>query len=460
MNEELQTVNAELKSKLQSISMAHSDLQNLIAATEVGTLFLDQKLRIRMFTPLISELFNIAEMDVGRAITDFTSRLEYNAIETDARRVLHDLSPIEIEVPSRDDRWFIVRLRPYRSVDDRIEGVVLTCVDITSRRRAEQQLHESQQSYQTLFDSIDEGFTVIEVIFEGAIAVDYRFEKVNAAFERQTGLPDAIGKTVRQMVPGHEEHWYEIYGRIAKSGKPERFEAPASVLGRYYDVYAFPVGAKEGHRVGVLFRDVSERKEAEAHREMLTKELSHRVKNTLAVVQALARSPSSPDQQVDEYRERFIGRIQALAKAHDQLIETRWQSADLRGLIDATLSVYRGTGKRDLIVAEGPDVLLAPQQGLGLALILHELGTNASKYGALSTDGGRLSLTWQREPINGGEQIRLTWRETGGPRVVPKTADGFGTKLIKRACTYELDGSADLRFDPDGLVAEIAFPSK
>ena len=193
---------------------------------------------------------------------------------------------------------------------------------------------------------------------------------------------------------------------------------------------------------------------------MLTRELSHRVKNTLAVVQALARSPSAADQPVDEYRERFIGRIQALARAHDQLLETHWQSADLRTLIDATLSAYGGTAQREIITTEGPEVRLSPKQGLGLALILHELATNASKYGALSIDGGRLALKWKKEQTERGEQIVLTWRESGGPSVYAKAADGFGTKLIKQASTYELDGSADLRFDPDGLVAEIAFPSE
>ena len=459
MNEELQTVNAELKNKLESISSAHSDLQNLIAATEIGTLFLDPKLRIRMFTPPMAKLFNITEMDAGRAITDFTSRLIYDGVEEDARRVLDNLSPVETEVQSRDGRWFIIRLRPYLTVEDRIDGVVLTFVDITSRRKTERQLRESQQSYQTLFDSIDEGFAVFEVIFEDARAVDYRFVEVNAAFERQTGLPDAVGKTMKQMIPGHEDHWFEIYGRIATSRKPERFEAPAAALGRYYDAYAFAVGDPEDHRVGVLFRDVSERKEAEAQREMLTAELSHRVKNTLAVVQALARSPGASDQTVDQYRERFIGRIHALARAHDQLLETHWQSADLKALIEATLFAYGGTGQRDLVTAEGPNVRLTPKQGLGLALILHELATNASKYGSLSIDGGSLSLTWKLERTEKERQIHLIWKESGGPEVDRETVDGFGTKLIKQACTYELDGSAELRFDPDGLVVEIAFPT-
>ncbi len=205
----------------------------------------------------------------------------------------------------------------------------------------------------------------------------------------------------------------------------------------------------------MLFRDVSDRKEAEAQREMLTAELSHRVKNTLAVVQALARSPGAPDQTVEQYRDRLIGRIQALARAHDQLLETHWQSADLKALIDATLLAYGGTGRHDLVAAEGPDIRLTPKQGLGLALILHELATNASKYGSLSVNGGSLSLIWTREK---NDQVRLIWQEIDGSEVRESTKDGFGTKLIKQACTYELDGSAELKFSPVGLVAEIMFP--
>jgi two-component system CheB/CheR fusion protein len=457
MNEELQTVNAELKHKLASISTAHSDLRNLTSATEVGTLFLDPKLRIRMFTPPMTALFNITEMDIGRTITDFTNHLEYDGVEEDARRVLNELSPRETEVRSRDGRWFIIRLRPYRTVEDKIDGVVLTFVDITSRRETERELRESEERYQVLFDSIDEGFAVMEMIHEGGPPTDYRFVSVNAAFERQTGLPDATGQTVRALAPDIEAHWFEIYGRIARTGEPERFEAPAESLGKYYDVYAFRIGCAEAQRVGALFRDVSDRKAAEAQREMLTAELSHRVKNTLAVVQALARSPGSASLTVDQYRKRLVGRIQALARAHDQLLQTHWQSADLRTLIDDTLSPYGGTGRR-VVKAEGPDVPLTPKQGLGLALILHELATNASKYGSLSVEGGSLDLRWQREA---GSQVRLHWHESGGPEVADpaKSEDGFGTRLIRQACVYELGGTLDYRLEPDGLLVEIAFPA-
>ena len=145
MNEELRTVNAELKSKLESIGAAHSDLENIIAATDIGTLFLDLKLRIRMFTPHVAKLFNVTDADAGRVVTDFTHRLRYDGLAGDAERVLRDLVPVEREVETSDASWLMMRLRPYRTVDDRIVGVVATFVDITESREAHRRVRESEE---------------------------------------------------------------------------------------------------------------------------------------------------------------------------------------------------------------------------------------------------------------------------------------------------------------------------
>jgi two-component system CheB/CheR fusion protein len=145
INEELQTVNSELKSKLDTISRAHSDLQNLMAATDVGTLFLDTGLHIKRFTERVTELFSITPADEGRPITDFTHRLDYDDLIKDARTVLSDLVPIRREVRSHADRWYDVRLRPYRTVDNKIDGVVATFLDTTDRREMEEALRASEQ---------------------------------------------------------------------------------------------------------------------------------------------------------------------------------------------------------------------------------------------------------------------------------------------------------------------------
>jgi two-component system CheB/CheR fusion protein len=140
INEELQTVNSELKSKLELISRANSDLQNLLAASDFGILFLDSSLHIKRFTDQVRELFSITTGDEGRPITDFARQLEYEDLVKDVRTVIANLTPAKREVRSRNGRWYELRMRPYRTVDDRIDGVVITFVDVTERKSMEERL--------------------------------------------------------------------------------------------------------------------------------------------------------------------------------------------------------------------------------------------------------------------------------------------------------------------------------
>jgi len=133
------------------------------------------------------------------------------------------------------------------------------------RKRAEAELRDSEQNYRTLFESIDEGFCTIEVLFDrNEKPLDYRFLQISPSFERQTGIKNAVGRQMREIAPQHEEHWFEIYGRIALTGESMRFENEAKQLGRWYDVYAFRVEDPKRRRVGILFNDITERKRAEA----------------------------------------------------------------------------------------------------------------------------------------------------------------------------------------------------
>ena len=150
MNEELQTLNAELKAKLDDTTRANSDLQNLMAASEGGTLFLDSQLRIRRFTPRIADLFNIAPGDEGRLITDFTHKLKYDSLAEDVGAVLRGLALIEHEIESSDNEWRLMRIRPSRRVDNRIDGVVVTFVDVTPVRRAQCALRAMDQRFRAM----------------------------------------------------------------------------------------------------------------------------------------------------------------------------------------------------------------------------------------------------------------------------------------------------------------------
>ncbi|WP_296721259.1 chemotaxis protein CheB [Erythrobacter sp.] len=152
INEELRTVNSELKSKLAGLASAHSDLQNLINTTDIGTLFLDPDLRIKMLTPAVEQLFSVTDSDIGRPITDFSHQLDYTSIKDDAGAVLRDLVPFEKEVKTKTGRWLLMRLRPYRTVEDRIDGIVVSFIDITQRLMAQEELRQSEERYRRVIE--------------------------------------------------------------------------------------------------------------------------------------------------------------------------------------------------------------------------------------------------------------------------------------------------------------------
>ncbi len=203
--------------------------------------------------------------------------------------------------------------------------------------------------------------------------------------------------------------------------------------------------------------DISGRKRAEQERELLASELSHRVKNMLAVVEVLASQTSG--KSVKDFRSKFAGRIQALAQAHTLLFESDWSSVDLRVLLQQALSAYHVDHARRVQI-DGAAIAVTPKQALGLRLMVHELATNAVKYGALSTKRGTVHLSWQIEQTGDRQgQLRLRWQERGGPMVKAPKQPGFGAKLIRTACEYDLEGEARLDYPPEGLTCEIAFPT-
>lgn len=171
-------------------------------------------------------------------------------------------------------RWQLVRGVPIKDEAGSVQHWVGTCTDIQGEVDTKEALRESETKYRSLFDSIDEGFCLIEVLFDATgNAFDYRFLEANAALEKQTGLVNVVGKTMRELAPQMETHWFEIYGRIALTGVPERFENPAQELGRIYDGYAFRMGEPEERKVAVLFNDISDRKRVEDERKRAEQDL-------------------------------------------------------------------------------------------------------------------------------------------------------------------------------------------
>jgi two-component sensor histidine kinase len=208
--------------------------------------------------------------------------------------------------------------------------------------------------------------------------------------------------------------------------------------------------------VGVLL-DITERKRAEDHQQLLIHELNHRVKNTLATVQSIAsqtlRNARSPGQAQRDLEARLL----ALSRTHDVLTRENWEGASLREIVAQAFEPFKSYG-RERLHYRGPEVRLVPRTALALSMALHELATNAVKYGALSDAQGRLSLTWSVDRGHAPPRLHLRWEETEGPPVAPVARRGFGSRLIERTLAQDLDGEARIDFAPAGVVCTVDAP--
>lgn len=242
-----------------------------------------------------------------------------------------------------------------------------------------------------------------------------------------------------------------IHGAEALAERPDGARVP-------FLAYPAPLRNEAGELVGAvnMLIDITERKEAENHRQLLLNELNHRVKNTLTTVQSIATQSFRRDEVKESYQ-WFEGRLIALSKAHDVLSRENWQAADLSEVIDQVAAPFQAHGYQRF-VTDGPSQRLRPKVALSLAMALHELCTNAAKYGALSSNAGQVRIVWQRAQRGEEPLLRLRWEEQGGPPVTPPLRKGFGSRLLERGLAGELDAEVRLSYLNGGVVCDIEVP--
>ncbi len=321
-----------------------------------------------------------------------------------------------------------------------------TIFDATERALYEASLREARSGAEQLAAIVTASPDAILRV--GASGIVQRW---NRGAEAMFGLgaTEASGRRVEELVRLEgSEGWFAAHRRDALPIK--RFEA-VDAEGRDLAVMISVIGDAEdpGADWSIVLRDVTERARAERRLQLVNGELNHRVKNTLSVVSGIARQTLSSEDSL------ALGqRLQALARAHEVLTGAQWDSVALRELVQITAEEAGGPERFSF---DGPDLELSPQHATTLSMALHELTTNALKYGALSCDGGVVTVAWRLEPGD-APRLHLSWRESGGPVVVPPTRKGFGTKMINRVLAAEF--SAEVRFDfaPDGVCCEIGFP--
>ena len=275
-------------------------------------------------------------------------------------------------------------------------------------------------------------------------------------------IEDIIGKSDEEFLPPNGRAAIIALKREAlASGEAKRAEVsiedgPAL---RWHDLHIEPLRSETGDIVGLTCAsiDVTERKENEAHLRLLMRELTHRSKNLLAVIQAMARQTARHAGSIDGFLNQFGDRLQALAASHDLLIRESWHGASLNELIRSQLATYidRGGGQ---VTIEGPEVALKPEAAQNLGLALHEMVVNAAKFGSLSVPEGRLSVTWAPNDA-GSKAIALEWREQSGPKVKPRRKRGFGSLVIERNLARSVDAEVNMEFAAEGLRCHIVIPA-
>jgi PAS domain S-box-containing protein len=446
---ELERANEALRASEARLSVALAASQAgtfrwLIAADEVEW---DDNLRC---------VFGLAE---GRSVRTMAQFLDFVhpddrglVVETVERAIREGTEPhmdFRIVRPDGEVRWIADRARVLRDARGTPTHLVGACMDITERKRTEERLRESEERYRTLVEMSPDAVYVHEkptiILANRQAALLLGAEEPAQLIGRRVfdhiaeeSLPLALARTARLTAPGVRNPPVEmIFRRIDGSLVPvEAASAAVLVDGRL--------------AVQVTLRDITERRAAEARQRLLLAELSHRVKNTLAVVQSIASQSLAGERSLAEARGAFTSRLQALARTHDLLTASGWQGVSLRALVARVLEPY---GERAQV--EGDEVLLTARAALTLGLVLHELATNAAKYGALGSAEGRIAIAWWSAPETG---LRLRWREEGGPVVPPTTRRGFGRTLIEFAVAYDLGGRARLEFPPEGVVCELNAP--
>jgi PAS domain S-box-containing protein len=336
-------------------------------------------------------------------------------------------------------------------------AIAFSLRDIREQKRSEQAMRDSETRMKAILDSVVDGIVTINE--RGII------ESVNPAALAIFGYSaeELVAKNIKILMPEPYHNEHDQYLRNYRhTGLRKIIGIGREVVGRRKDGTKFPLDLSvsevllgDRRLFTGLIRDITERKQAETHRNLLVAELSHRVKNTLATVISVAQQTFRRVLSFQEGRASFEGRILALAQTHSRLAETNWSGAALYTVVDDEVAPYRHDDRSNIVLS-GPDIMLNPKSAVALGMAFHELATNAAKHGALSTKDGKVEVRW--ELLEQGDQVCIRWAESGGPPVVNPERSGFGRMLLERGLAVELRGKVQLDFARDGLRCVIAFP--
>lgn len=386
----------------------------------------------------------------------------------------------DIERPDggMEERYWSATHTPLHDADGNVTLILQHTVDVTElhnlrQMRDEAGLMERANAVQSRYLDIAAQAQEMMDLFEqapGFISVlrgpDHEVVMANATTRRLVGGRELVGQKLAQAIPELPgQGFLDLLDSVLATGeafvgKRRKVELDTGGTGeteeRYIDFVYQPIFAPDGSASGVfvLGHDVTEEVAAADRQKLLIHELNHRVKNTLAIVQGLVSQSFRSVEGAEGALKSFDARLHALSAAHTLLTESNWEKAEMRGIIEASIKATAGANvtRFDL---DGPHCILPPQMAVSLAMMVHELSTNAIKHGALSNEMGRISVDWQVEKSNQGDLVQLEWRESGGPPVEQPRQRGFGSRLIQHGMAPERDGSVEVDYDPQGFRCRV-----
>lgn len=438
-------------------------LEGIVASAMDAIITIDDHQRILLFNPAAERMFGIAvERALGEHIARFIperhrpthgDHIRRFTVTGVTSRQMGSLGAISGLRENGEEFPIEASISQVKVGGETLSTVILR--DITERKRADDALEDSRRRMEGIVNSAMDALITIDN--------QQRILLFNPAAERmfEVAASEALGQPISRFIPeryrqGHDAHIQRFKDTGVTS---RRMGALGAISGLRSSGEEFPVEASisqtmvAGERLAtVILRDITERRANEEARLLLAREVDHRAKNALAVVQALVSLTRAPTKEAFVIAVR--GRVAALARAHTLLSRNRWEGADLARVITDETAAYQRPGQVRL---DGPSLKLAPDAVQPISLLVHELATNAVKYGALSVEQGRVQVGWR---IADNLDLELIWTETGGPGVVKPLNKGFGSTLVSEVTTRQLGGRVDAAWNADGLALTVSLPPR
>ncbi len=448
INEE---ANKTLRMAHDTLRASEENLSVTLNSIGDGVLTTDAEGRVTLLNPIAERLTGWSQTDaLEHPVADIFHIINQQTRQpalipvaaTLAQGVIHGLANDTVLI-SRDGSECAIAdsCAPIRNRDGAVIGAVLVFHDVTQEYAAQAALRHSEERYRTLFEAMDEGFCVVEMLYDATgKTIDYRFVEINPAFEKHTGLLQALGKTIREMVPDHDAHWFELYGEVARTGVATRFEDQARAMGRHYDVFAFRIGGEKNRRVGILFRDITEKKMAElalvaakeqaelaSHaKDSFLATMSHEIRTPLTgmlgMLELLSMTRLDHDQEEtlrivwDSSRSllRIVNDILDWSKIEEGKLELSPQPTSISQLLQEIVNTYsRVASSKSLVLSQHADARLSAAHivdPLRLSQVLNNFVSNALRF----TQRGEIELRAELlERFDSGERVRFSVKDTG-----------------------------------------------